>query len=447
MRFFPRTARRRMLTPALVGVITLGVLAIPAAATLVAPSAAPMSPTALSLTGASVRGDDLKDRLNQTKKAVEKAHAELAESSKRAQRAAAKLAAAKQQLSSARTQLQIAQAQVAEARAEDARLQAALTEAMGRRDDARADLVAGKQVTVEQQQSLSNLVVQTYQEGDPDLLAFASLLDAQEPADLTRGLEARNVIVGEQTRAYAGAQASQILLTVRRGPVRAARDEVAAQRTAAADHLKAMAALESQAAAAEESVERRVGARKNAQADANRAKARDRQTLARARAEQARVAEMLRKRAAAARRAALRRGQSVRVGPSGGLLQRPVPGIVTSAFGYRVHPIYGYYGLHDGTDFRAGCGTAMRAAADGRVISSYYQSAYGNRLIIDHGLVNGTGIATIYNHATRYTVGVGDRVSRGEIVGYVGSTGWSTGCHLHFTVMANGKPVNAANWF
>ena len=74
----------------------------------------------------------------------------------------------------------------------------------------------------------------------------------------------------------------------------------------------------------------------------------------------------------------------------------------------RVHPIYGYYGLHNGTDFGVGCGEPMYSAADGRVVAKYYSSSYGNRLIIDNGYQRGVGLATIYNHASSYTVSVGD---------------------------------------
>ncbi len=151
---------------------------------------------------------------------------------------------------------------------------------------------------------------------------------------------------------------------------------------------------------------------------------------------------MLRRRAA---RAAARHGGGA-TSPSGGFLSYPVNGAITSPFGYRVHPIYGYYGLHDGTDFGAACGSPLYSAASGRVISSYWSTVYGNRLIIDNGLVNGVSLVAIYNHATSYTVGVGDRVKRGQVIGYVGSTGWSTGCHLHFTVMVNGDPVDPMGW-
>ena len=67
-------------------------------------------------------------------------------------------------------------------------------------------------------------------------------------------------------------------------------------------------------------------------------------------------------------------------------------------------------------------------------------------MIIDNGAQSGVGLATIYNHATSYIVGVGDRVERGQVIGYQGSTGWSTGCHLHFTVTVNGNTVDPLGW-
>ncbi len=78
----------------------------------------------------------------------------------------------------------------------------------------------------------------------------------------------------------------------------------------------------------------------------------------------------------------------------------------------------------------------------------YFQSAYGNRIVIDHGYHHGAGLATITNHMSGPgIVAPGQRVKRGQIIGYIGNTGWSTGCHLHYTVLANGSPVNPMNWF
>lgn len=126
----------------------------------------------------------------------------------------------------------------------------------------------------------------------------------------------------------------------------------------------------------------------------------------------------------------------------------PVPARITSKYGMRLHPVLGYWKLHDGTDFGASCGTPIKAAYGGVVSERYYNGGYGNRLMIDHGSVNGSYVTTGYNHATRYVVSVGQRVSKGQVIGYVGSTGYSTGCHLHLMVWENGNLVNPmAKWF
>ena len=126
----------------------------------------------------------------------------------------------------------------------------------------------------------------------------------------------------------------------------------------------------------------------------------------------------------------------------------PVGARITSHYGMRLHPVLGYWKLHDGTDFGASCGTPIKAANAGVVSERYYNGGYGNRLMIDHGRVNGSYVTTGYNHAQRYVVGVGQKVSKGQTIGYVGSTGYSTGCHLHLMVWDDGQLVNPmAKWF
>jgi murein DD-endopeptidase MepM/ murein hydrolase activator NlpD len=80
------------------------------------------------------------------------------------------------------------------------------------------------------------------------------------------------------------------------------------------------------------------------------------------------------------------------------------------------------------------------------VVARYYNGAYGNRVVIAHGLRGGVGLATTYNHLRRFSTFTGQRVQRGEVIGFVGSTGYSTGCHLHFMVLRNGRPVNPRPW-
>ena len=127
-------------------------------------------------------------------------------------------------------------------------------------------------------------------------------------------------------------------------------------------------------------------------------------------------------------------------------MTRPVDTYITSSYGMRLHPIYRRWRLHDGTDFGARCGRPVRAAAGGRVIGRYYNVGYGNRVIIAHGYLRGVSVTTTYNHLSRYSTYVGQRVRRGEIIGFVGTTGFSTGCHLHFMVFRNGRTVNPMNW-
>ena len=132
---------------------------------------------------------------------------------------------------------------------------------------------------------------------------------------------------------------------------------------------------------------------------------------------------------------------------SGGVLDYPVQSTyVTSEYGMRMHPILKVYKLHDGTDFGAGCGTPVYASASGRVISAYFNTGYGNRIIIDHGYMEGVSLSTSYNHLTSFVASSGQQVSRGELIGYVGTTGYSTGCHLHFMVYENGATVDPAGW-
>lgn len=123
---------------------------------------------------------------------------------------------------------------------------------------------------------------------------------------------------------------------------------------------------------------------------------------------------------------------------SSGRFQWPVNGALTSSFGYRTHPVLGTQRLHAGADFGAASGTPIVAADGGTVVSAGWQGGYGNAVIINHG----AGIATLYAHQSRLAVSSGARVSRGQVIGYVGSTGMSTGPHLHFELRINGVPTD-----
>lgn len=133
--------------------------------------------------------------------------------------------------------------------------------------------------------------------------------------------------------------------------------------------------------------------------------------------------------------------------PGSGALTTPAVGRLGSRFGKRLHPIFKEWRMHNGIDISNGCGTPLVAAADGVVRHLGYDSSGGWRLVIAHGSVAGAAsLETIYLHAQGYRVRTGDRVTRGQVVGTMGSTGWSTGCHLHFGVKANGRHVDPLGW-
>ena len=119
-------------------------------------------------------------------------------------------------------------------------------------------------------------------------------------------------------------------------------------------------------------------------------------------------------------------------------------GKVASGYGYRIHPIYKTRKLHTGMDFTAPQGTPIYATGDGKVAKvRRSRRGYGNHVIIDHSY----GYQTLYAHMTKYIVYRGQKVKRGEIIGYVGSSGTSVAPHLHYEVMKNKRKINPVNYY
>lgn len=121
-----------------------------------------------------------------------------------------------------------------------------------------------------------------------------------------------------------------------------------------------------------------------------------------------------------------------------GVMSWPCNGVITSPYGYRVHPIFGTTIYHSGMDIGVDYGTPIHAADSGTVIYSGWISGYGNAVIIDHG----GGVQTLYGHNQSLNVSEGESVAKGSVIAYAGSTGNSTGPHCHFEVRVNGEPAD-----
>jgi murein DD-endopeptidase MepM/ murein hydrolase activator NlpD len=131
-------------------------------------------------------------------------------------------------------------------------------------------------------------------------------------------------------------------------------------------------------------------------------------------------------------------GKWVEAGGGDGRTVRPVGGRLTSKFGLRHHPLLGYSRLHKGVDFAAAYGSPVRAAASGSVTGAGWAGGYGRQVRISHG----GGLASSYSHLSGLAVAPGGHVSAGQIIGYAGSSGLSTGPHVHYEVRRNGVPVD-----
>ena len=382
--------------------------------------------------------DKLKKRQHQAKSQVRHAQGDLHESSRALVSAAKRVHSARAALTASQRRLAVAQRNADAAARRDAQMQARLQAAEHRLALARVALDRARDRVVEQRAAIGRLAASNYAHGDPALMGLSVILNSQDPAEVTTQMNTVTSLMSRQTTLLASLKLARTQLKAEEAKVEVARAAVAVQRRTAAQNLVRREGLERSAAEARAEVAVLVKRARYAEYVAARARRADQRQLRAAKKQEAHVRELILQRAL--------RQKGGYSGDSGGFLLRPVPGEVTSSYGYRRHPIYGYWGLHDGTDFRAPCGTPERAGSSGTVISKVWSDVYGNRLYLDVGRVNGKNMTLVYNHLSSYAVGTGDRVRRGEVLGRSGSTGWSTGCHLHFSVLRNGDPVDPMHY-
>jgi murein DD-endopeptidase MepM/ murein hydrolase activator NlpD len=342
-----------------------------------------------------------------------------------------------------------AQGKLAAAKAADVVAAGKLRDAEEALRTAVADVEAGEKLIAETRAVAGRAVRSAYQQQN-SLVGLSIALRGAAPADIATGIQVQRNVFGIQSNAITNLNNAQAQLASKRAKVAAAEQTAAEARAEAARTVQQVTELTKQVAAdkaeAAKVAQARLVAYKAAEKEKNSEQAQYNALVA----ERNRVEQILIARARAekaARERARKQGRPPRDIPdNNGRLSYPINSYITSPYGMRFHPVLHIWKLHDGTDFGGGCGTPIRAAAGGVVTDKYYNGGYGNRLFISHGVIDGSSITTVYNHLSRYRARVGERVSRGEIIGYVGTTGYSTGCHLHFMVYQDGRVVNPMKW-
>jgi murein DD-endopeptidase MepM/ murein hydrolase activator NlpD len=299
---------------------------------------------------------------------------------------------------------------------------------------------------------LGDFVRATYQ-GAP-FVAASSVLTARSPDEVIAGMGYLDNLAGGERRAITKVTQTRLVAAQQRATV-ADRKQIADRADAAARRaLDDAQDKEADAEAAQDRVLALVDQRRQALQVAEQEKTANTRQYEAAKAESRRIAAALREAARRAREQANRNRN--RPGPSrpggspgssSGDLSMPVDGWKSSDFGLRYDPYYRVWQLHAGTDFAAPGGAPIRAADDGVVVRAGRNGGYGNYTCVYHGDVRGgRGLSTCYAHQSSILVGRGEQVSRGEVIGRVGTTGASTGNHLHFEVRLDGEPVNPLRW-
>ncbi len=435
------------------------------------------------------RQQSVEDRIGETSTDIHEISAELLRAQRLVEYAEADLSAARAYLAGLREQ-------VAQAELYDTKMQAKLEKAQVRLENARMDLAQGQVDVTATRSSLASYAVSNYQSGGIGLSSLGVAFDSRTAEDAVDSIQDVDTVVNKESVALQELQAQEVLLTLTQERVFETKRSVRENRLLAAENLENKRLLEAQAAEAEREVALRVKTLERERQRVQTAKRAELKKLRTLERERDRIERMLRELAErrarqhqrklereaqqqllelAERRAQRRESANgatppaptaapptstpaapspPEVAPSpsnddadGGILAYPgTDTFATSPYGMRMHPILQVYKLHDGLDLAAACGSEVYASADGQVAEASYNSAYGNRVIIDHGYVAGVSLATSYNHMTSFVADPGDAVTKGQLIGYAGNTGYSTGCHMHFMVYVNGGTVDPVTW-
>jgi len=402
--------------------VALALVVVFAAAS--APTAAAAAATAAKTTK---RQAEIKKQADSLRSQISEASAEEADLADRLDAAKARRAALDAEVAELNGQMQAVESDLKTATDRLEEMSAELVRAQAKLESARVQLGEAKDV-------LRTRAVAAYVGEQPNLRAAAATVELRTDRDVAAYESYVGKIVSKQQELVeqfrqlkAEAIELQQSIELQRDQARVQRD-VVASRLADLEGVKARLDAKRNEVAAQESTQAHL------LAEVRDRKADFASELAQLQAESESISAFLR---------GAQSGQAIVISGNG-RLSYPIPGArITSTFGPRVHPIYGDVRMHTGIDFAAGSGVPIRAAADGIVLSAGVRGGYGNTILIDHG----GALATLYAHQSAFAVAAGARVAKGQVIGYVGSTGNSTGPHLHFETRVNGTPVNPMQYF
>ena len=392
--------------------------------------------------------DPLRNKKNRVDDEIAQVRETLEGASKDVVAAAVAVRIAQRRLVAARLASRAAQQALARAVTRDREVAADLAVAQAQQAKAERELAAGQALQQKTRSRLGRMARETYMGSGVSGLAVA--LGADSPDEFADRVALAGLALRSQGGIVDELAVQQAELGARSAKVQAIAEQVAELKRQSAAAVAARRAAERAAAAAAARTAKLLLAQQAALRVAQTKVAAEQVRLRGLRREQATLQAMLAARARAAAEARRRRppprgGGGVNAPTGGSFLSSPAGGPITSAYGQRYHPILQIWRLHSGIDFGVACGTPVYAAAAGTVVSTGAAGGYGNRVVIDHGFVRGVDLATTYNHLTSIAVG-GGRVARGQLIGRSGTTGLSTGCHLHFETLANGTFVDPMNW-
>lgn len=372
--------------------------------------------------------DDLNDARDKVRKQMVQAKKQVAADKSALAKAEARLRASEAALTAAKADLADAESKLGVAQGIDAALLAQL-------QTAEAELAAAAQVEQAAQQGVNNqrdligeVAREAYQEHS-GMVSISILLDADTPRDLASRMHWNDTVFDTTAAEFQRLSELQAQAQAAREARQATEEAVAAKRAESAANVAATKVLADRAAASRAKVASLVAEnaklRKAAQNELESSKAQ----YEKLQREEAKISAKI-------------RGEDGDYSNPNGFI-KPVNAPAGSPFGMRYHPILHYWRMHWGTDFGAACGTPIRAMANGKVISAGWTTyGFGNYTIISYGKMFGANLSSGYAHQSKVIVHAGQKVKQGQIVGYVGTTGLSTGCHLHLQIYRNGVRVN-----